>query len=412
MAITQAQIDLLARMCPAAQRVALGELIQAAEAGGLTAGTALEIIEGVIGVTDKGIDTGQLADEAVGTGQIEDEAVTLDKLAAAVASGIVANALASVEAGEVVLRQRVTLAAGNPTTIQIAGADDAATLLGSGEEPFSLTVGNTFIVNPNGVGNKTWTIAGTAGASVGDTGAATDMSTEVDNKLRIKVDDDEDWTEVEFDWSAGGGCNTTTKIAAEMQTKIRAKGGNKAAVTVAWSTDHYVVTSGDEGEESKVLITEALTASCTEELKLGDNYGASESSGTGDADLLSKATAAECAAAIAALHAALAPTVSEEGKIRLNAIGEGGASSLVVGNGTENTELGFTNTQSDYGAVGMGAGHAMANDTYVVVITPVSNTPSKVVSVHNLAAASFDVYQETASAIDCMVILVGELASE
>ena len=417
MPITDAQIQRLKEMCPVAGELDLGQLIQDAESGGLTAGGGIDITEGVISaaVDDATVEVGDsgLQVKAVDTDQIADEAITLAKLAAAVASAIRENALAALAPGETVIRGQITLAAANPTTVQIAGSPNAATLLGSQDGPFGLTVGNTFIVNPNGVGNQTWTVAGTAGASTGDTGCSTDMSAEVDNKLRIKVDDDADWTEVEFDWSAGGGCNTGAKIATEMQTKIRAKGGTKALVTVAYSTDHYVVTSADKGTGSKVLITEAVAASCTEELKLGALYGASEAAGTGDAPLLSKAAASVVAAKIAALHASLAATAAEASKIRLNATGSGGSSSLVVGNGTENTELGFTNTQADYGDVGLGVGHAMADANYTVVVTPVSNSPgtADVISVYNKAAGSFDVYAETPTAIPVEVILVGEVAT-
>ncbi|MBN1319966.1 MAG: hypothetical protein JXA87_03905, partial [Thermoleophilia bacterium] len=118
-------------------------------------------------------------------------------------------------------------------------------------------------------------------------------------------------------------------------------------------------------------------------------------------------------AKIAALHADLANTTAEGGKIRLNATGSGGSSSLVVGNGTENATLGFTNTQADYGDVGMGAGHDMANATYTVLVTPVTNDPASVdvLSVHNKATTGFDIYAETANAIPVEVLVVGQLAS-
>lgn len=356
MGITDAQIAQLRKMCPLAGQVDLGMLIRTAEGGGI------------------------------------------------------ANAIAGAAAGLSLLGKKVTLGGANPTHVEFSGADNAATLLGSLAETFALTVGNTFIINPNGEGEQTWTIAGTAGVSTGDTGPSEDMTSETDTKLRIKVDDAVDWSEVTFDWA---GCNSGAAIAAEMQTKIRLLGGAYALVTVVFSTDHYVITSADFGTGSLVNITEALTLSCTEELKIGNNFGASEAAGTGDAALLSKATAAECAAKIAALSVTL-NAVDESGKIRLTSTTTGTGSSLVVGNGTENAVLGFTNTQTDTGDAGFGLGKEMANDTYQVLLTMVSNDPGtpKSVSVYNLTTTGFDMYCETAtSTIDVQILVLGELAS-
>jgi len=55
----------------------------------------------------------------------------------------------------------------------------------------------------------------------------------------------------------------------------------------------------------------------------------------------------------------------------------------------------------------------MANATYTVVLTPVTNDPGSVVviSVHNKATTGFDIYAETANAIPVEVLVVGALAS-
>lgn len=318
--------------------------------------------------------------------------------------GVTANAIAAEAAGQVLLGKTITLAGFNPTSVKFSSGDDGATLLGSTTETFALTVGNTFIINPNGVGDQTWTVAGTAGVSTGDTGCSEDMTTETDTKLNIQVDDEASPTEVTFDWA---GCNTGALIAAQMQTKIRAVGGVYASVTVAFSTDHYVVTSADKGTGSKVLITESATLSCTEELKLGATFGASEAAGTGDAALLSKATAAECAAAIAGLHAQI-EAEAESAKIRINATGVGNGSTLVVGAGTENAVLGFTTSQSDAGAQGFGLGVDMANATYIVAATIRGNAPgdTDAVSVHNKSVSGFDLYAETAASVAEVDLLV------
>jgi len=440
MAISDAQKAAVTGMCPGAKRVDLEQLIQDAEAGGLTPGTGIDIANGVISIADGGVDTDQLADDAVtgdqladdavdtahladnavetaaiadgavDTDQLADGAVTADKLDSGIA--LITNPLAGPAAGETLLRKQITLAAANPTSVAIAGADDAATLLGSEDGPFNLTVGNTFIINPNAVGNQTWTVVGTAGTSTGTTGCDEDMSAEPENKLKVAVDGGAA-TQFTFDWTAGGGCNTGAKVAAQMQTVIQAGGGDYAAVTVAFSTDHYVITSGNKGTASAVIVTPAADHDCSARLKLGTVNGGTEAAGTGDAPILARAAASVVAAKIAALHASLAATAAEGLKVRLNATGTGGASSLVVGNGTENTELGFTNTQADYGNVGMGAGHAMANATYTVVLTPVTNTPANVdvISIYNKATTGFDVYAETPVAIPVEVLVIGVLAT-
>ena len=336
--------------------------------------------------------------------------VDLGTLIRAAEGGLVANAIAGGAAGLSLLGKKVTLGGANPTHVQFSGADDAATLLGSLAEAFALTVGNTFIINPNGEGELTWTIAGTAGVSTGDTGCSEDMTAETDTKLRIKVDDAADWSEVTCDWA---GCVSGALIAAQMQTKIRALGGVYASVTVVFSTDHYVITSADFGTGSLVNITESLTLSCTEELKIGNNFGASEAAGTGDAALLSKATAAECAVKIAALSLTL-NAVDESGNIRLTSTTTGTGSKLLIGDGTENAVLGFTNAQTDTGDAGFGLGKDMANDTYQVLLTMVSDAPEtpKGVSVYNLTTAGFDIYCETStSTIDVQILVLGALAS-
>ncbi len=427
MPITNDQKEKVTGMCPVAKEVDLGQLIRDAESGGMTAGTGLDITDGVISIEDGGVDTTQLAADAVTGDKVADDAIDSEHYAAgsidnehladgAVTAakldsgiGLVTNPLRGPASGEILLRKTITLAGANPTNVSIAGADDAATLLGSTTETFNLTVGHTFIINPNGVGNQTWTVTGTAGTSTGATGCSEDMTASPDTKLKIAVDGGAAQT-VTFNWA---GCNSGALIAAQMQTAIRALGGDYSAVTVAFDTDHYLITSGNKGTASAVVITRADDHNCTEELKLGAADGGTETVGTGDAAILARATAAECAAKIDALHAQIA-AAAESGAIRINATNTGGSSSLVVGNGTENAVLGFTNTQADYGNLGMGAGHEMANATYTVILTPVNNAPGtnpRSLSVYNKTTTGFDIYQENAAAIPCDVLVVGVLAS-
>jgi len=412
MAITPTQKERLSRMCPIAKEVDLGQLIENAEAGGVSAGDGLDLSQGVLSVnvddSTLEIDTDTLRVKALGidTAELAAGAVTAAKLA-----GVLANVIAAEAAGQVILGKTITLSGSNPTSVVFSGADNAATLLGSATETLALTVGNTFIVDPNGEGEATWTVAGTAGVSTGDTGCSEDMTSETDTKLAISVDGDAS-EEATFAW---GGCNSGAAIATQMQTVIRALGGKKALVTVVFSSDHYIVTSADFGTASAVLITESATLSCTEELCLGDNFGASEAAGTGDAALLSVATAAECAVKIAALSVTLNAADDGAGKIELTSTTTGTGSSILIGNGTENVVLGFTNLQTDTGDAGFGLGVDMANATYTVAVTPISNDPGTdcdVVAAYNKSTGGFDLYAETEAATNDVDILVfGEKAS-
>jgi len=411
MAITDVEITKLKEMCPVAGDLDLGTLIRNAESGGLVAGDGVDITDGTVStvvddttvaIGDDGI---QVKDGGVDTDQLADGAVTADKLDSGVA--LIEDPLGGPAAGERLFRGQVALAGGNPTSLLFSAPSLAATLLSSEDGPFALTVGNTFIINPNAVGNQTWTVTGAAGTSTGVAGAKTDMSAEPETKLKVAVDGGAA-VSFTFDWTAGGGCNTGAKVAAQMQTVIRVQGGDFAAVTVAYSTDHYVITSGNKGTTSAVVVTPAADHDCSAELKLGVANGGTEAAGTGDVPILARAMAAQVATIIDALHAQIV-AVAEGTKVRISATGTGGSSSLVVGNGTENTELGFTNTQSDYGNVGLGLAKDMANATYTVMLTPVTNAPgtSDVISAYNKATTGFDIYAETPTAgllVDVLVV--------
>jgi hypothetical protein len=92
-----------------------------------------------------------------------------------------------------------------------------------------------------------------------------------DTKLKVAVDGGAA-TEFTFDWTAGGGCDTGSKVAAQMQTVIQAGGGVYAAVTVDYNVtavNAYVVTSGSKATGSAIVITPGATLNCADDLGLG-----------------------------------------------------------------------------------------------------------------------------------------------
>lgn len=92
-------------------------------------------------------------------------------------------------------------------------------------------------------------------------------------------------TPVVFDWT---GCNTRALVAAEMQTKIQALGGAFAEVTVTVlfapvaGNFRYLVTSGNPGGDSAVVITAGVPNDCAVWLKLGVANGGIETRGGED----------------------------------------------------------------------------------------------------------------------------------
>lgn len=109
-----------------------------------------------------------------------------------------------------------------------------------------------------------------AGKSVGQDGAYDNMSTETDTKFKIATDGTAA-AEVTCVWT---GAITGALVAAQMQTRIRALGGNKVAVTVEFIDGRYVITSGTTGAASAVVITAGATLNCSDQLRLGvDNNG-------------------------------------------------------------------------------------------------------------------------------------------
>ncbi len=332
------------------------------------------------------------------------DAATQAKLAAN------ANAVQGQAAGQDLVMATVGLGGANPTRVNFQGADIAATILGTADEPFALDDGLTLVVNPDAGGDDTVTFAAAAGTSVSAAAPAETMVGEVDNKLRIAVDGGLP-TLVTFDWTAGGGCDTGVKIAAEMQTKIQALAPEFASVTVAFGAGVYTITSGTKGTGSAVVITAGDDHNCTEELKLGVDNGGTENAGTGDAANIAAATAAEVAAAITA-RATGWSGAAEGTKVRITSATQGPASSLVVNAGsTADLILGFAG--SDYGEAGLGLAADMADANYRVSATrsDAAAAPGDTIAVGGKATDHFDLYCETAGSTDEYDLLIlGTLA--
>jgi flagellin len=321
------------------------------------------------------------------------------------AAGVAATAVQGDGVADII-RTTVTLGGANPTHVNLAGADVAATLLGTVAGPYAITAGQTFVVNANAAGDVTATFAGAQGKSTSGASPSTDTSASLDTKFGILVNGDVGGVRtVTCDWTAGGGTNDGTKIAAEMQTKIQALGGVYAAVTVDYNVttaSKYVIKSGTYGTGSSVVVTPATSGSITEELKIGVADGGVEAAGTGDAVNLAATAASEVATKLAAL-AGLTATVAGTA-VRITSDVAGSASSLVVNAGCAlDTVFGITGT--DYGEEG-GAKGAMADANYSVFVQNLTTGDTNTYSILNRTTSGFDLQCETAGSTNSVDVLV------
>lgn len=313
-----------------------------------------------------------------------------------------ANTVVGDGAGYAVISGTITLNGVNPTPVVFTGADTAASITGTADEAFALANGNTLIVDPDGAGDDTVTFAATAGTSTGDGGGTENISAGADNKFMISVDGDAA-EEVALNLAA---CTSGANTAAEMQSKIQALGGNKAGVTAAWDTDHYIITSGTSGTGSSVVVTRAAGNNVTEELLIGVADGGTETAGTGDAANIAAATAAEVAAAITAKATGWSATAVGT-KVRITSDTTGGGSSLVV-NAASTADLILGITGSNYGAQSLGFSGDMADTNYVVsaLVTGLAGAPSDTYGTGAKATTGFNLYAETAAATDDVDVVV------
>lgn len=225
--------------------------------------------------------------------------------------------------------------------------------------------GGTIKLTIDGGAEQTATLNCTAGNHTGGTGASIDMTTEADTKFKISVDGDTAEV-VTCDW-VGGSCDSGAEIAAEMQTKIRALGGKKALVTVAFSVNKYIITSPTLGTDSSILITNADDHDCCDELQIGEDYGA-ETQGTGDCADVTAVTPAEIATLINGDTTGCTASV-EGGVLTVTSDVVGRASRVLAGAGTLNTLCGIPNAEVSWGSAAIGEGTNWADANYQVLLS-------------------------------------------
>lgn len=254
--------------------------------------------------------------------------------------------------------------------------------------------GGTIKLTVDSEAEATATLNCTAGNHTGGTGCATDMTTSVDTKFNISVDGDTPET-VTCDW-VGGSCDTGAEIAAEMQTKIRAKGGKKANVTVAWSSNKLVISSPTLGTDSKIRVTHADDHDCCDELQIGPDYG-SVTDGTGDCADVTAVTPEEMATLIGGDINTVNATV-EAGVLTITSKTSGRGSRVLAGNGTLNTLAGIPQNEVSYGAIGLGESADWADANFQVLLSyKGTGAASKDLGWDTPATTGFNVTCETTS---------------
>lgn len=247
---------------------------------------------------------------------------------------------------------------GDATAAAITGINAAVDMSTPGN-------GGTIKLTIDGGAEQTATLNCTAGNHTGGTSASVDMTTETDTKFKISVDGDTAET-VTCDW-VGGSCDSGAEIAAEMQTKIRALGGKKALVTVAFSVNKYIITSPTLGTDSSVLVTNADDHDCCDELQIGEDYG-SETQGTGDCADVTAVTPDEIATLINGDTTGCTASV-EGGILTITSDTQGRGSRVLAGNGTLNTLCGIPNNEVSYGAQSLGESSDWADANFQVLLT-------------------------------------------
>ena len=294
------------------------------------------------------------------------------------------------------------------TAAELTSTVDASTTL----DLHTVGDGGTLIFTIDGT-EDTATLNCAAGTSVSGATPSTDIHGETDSKFNISVDGDEA-EEVTLTLDS---LTTGAAIATEMQTEIRALGGNKALVTVAYdvgSSGKYHITSPTLGTDSAVVITPATSGSITEELKIGEADGGTETAGTGDCADVTAVTRAELITLLNGDLAALTATASGN-YIKVTSNTTGRLSSLVAGDSTLKTLVGFAQNAADYGSIGLGYDTGMEDTTYIVGLTLDGTAGASLgtyVGVSNKAASGFIIEQNTSDGDEYVdIIVVGTAAS-
>ena len=341
-----------------------------------------------------------------------------DRVGVLEASSLGSNALQG-PAGYVMQVAVLPAQNGTGTTPIAFDADTPAAITGTVDmaSPVDLSAvgdGGTFIVNPDDAGADTATLNAAAATSVSGAAPSTDISAEADNALMISVNGSPAVL-VELPVA---GLDSGAAIATELQTKIQAlalvdglEGYGFEDVTVAYTTV-YTITSGVLGTDSSVVVTPAAEASITEELKLGVAAGGVETAGTGDCGNIA---AVEIDELITLINGDIAGLTADSagGYLRISSDTAGVDSSLVLGAGTLNVLLGFTNAAAACGGVGLGL-TAMANANYSVmaIITDAAQGAVAALGVAQRTTAGFNLLCSSATSTAPVVMWIGGVPAE
>ena len=275
--LTEEQENAINQMNQDFQNHSIGTILRNLSAGTLPVGTIVTADLDNLAVTEAKIAAGAVTNAKI-------SALSKPGLLASLnttAKGDLVDAINEVKAtadaaipGTAVLKDirdgQVTLNGVNPTRVAMQ-SDTAATDLGTESETFDLTSvgdGGTVIIDPDGNGNETATFNFAAATSVSGASPSTDITAGPDDRFDIQVRGDS----VETVVLTLAGLNSGANIATEMQTKIRALGGNKALITVVYTTV-YTITDTVLGTSSTVLVTTPSTKSVVEQLKIGVDGG-------------------------------------------------------------------------------------------------------------------------------------------
>ena len=146
----------------------------------------------------------------------------------------------------------------------------------SGSSPYTVNH-NLGVLFPSGVKAYVASGSATAGTSTSGSSPSTNISAGDLKKFNIWVDFDKAGTKAVSIvlTSANSGSN----IASALQTAIQALGGVYAAVTVAYGSSVYKITSGTTGPGSRVIVTSTNDSDVASALKLGVANGGTEVSG-------------------------------------------------------------------------------------------------------------------------------------
>ncbi len=296
----------------------------------------------------------------------------------------------------------------NPSPMAF-GDDTIAEITGDETENFDLKEGDRELkVDPDGAGEETITFTAAAGKHTSDEDPSEDIEgVGADKKFMIRVDGETDFQEVDLSIS---GKNSGTLIAAEMESVIQALGGVYVAVTVTFedigsADERYVITSGTKGTGSSVEIDDHETNNIADDLKIGTDNGGVSEAGTGFAVNAEESSATEVVDHINA-GATDFEAAEEDSKIVLKSKTAGRGSTLVMGDGTANARLGFTNSEGIGGAQGLDIDDAEDTE-YKVMLTLLGETlTDRVLSVAGKGTTGFDIHCETEAAeneVDIMI---------